>query len=99
MRPAPDRWLVDPAPANPLASGCCRTGSHSICNAEENSMPRYVVAREFPEGLEIPINQAGEKACREVIERNREEDVSWVHSYVSMDKKRTYCIYDAPTMD
>jgi hypothetical protein len=62
-------------------------------------MPRYVVAREFPDGLEIPINQAGDKACREVVERNREEDVSWVHSYVSTDKKRTYCIYDAPTME
>ena len=60
-------------------------------------MPRYVVAREFPDGLEIPINQAGQQACREVIERNLAEDVSWVHSYVSVDKKRTYCIYDAPT--
>jgi len=60
-------------------------------------MPRYVVAREFPDGLEIPINPAGAEACRGVIERNLEEDVSWVHSYVSADKKRSYCIYDAPT--
>ena len=60
-------------------------------------MPRYVVAREFPDGLEIPINATGAEACRAVVARNLEEDVSWVHSYVSADKKRTYCIYDAPT--
>ena len=62
-------------------------------------MPRYVVDREFPDGLEIPITKAGAEACREVIEGNLEDDVSWVHTYVSTDKKRTWCIYDAPTPD
>ena len=60
-------------------------------------MPRYVVAREFPDGLEIPINAAGAETCGEVIGLNLEEKVSWVETFVSVDKKRTYCIYDAPT--
>jgi hypothetical protein len=60
-------------------------------------MPRYLVDREFPDGLEIPINQAGADACRDVIARNLAEDVTWVHSYVSTDKKHSYCIYDGPT--
>jgi hypothetical protein len=60
-------------------------------------MPRYVVQRRFPDGLEIPINSAGAEACAGVVERNAEQDVTWVHSYVSEDKRTTFCIYDAPT--
>ena len=26
----------------------------------------------------------------------REQGVSWLHSYVSPDKERTFCIYDEP---
>jgi len=60
-------------------------------------MPRYMVQRTFPEGLEIPIANGGVEVCGAVIERNAEEGVTWVHSYVSADKHSTFCIYDAPT--
>jgi hypothetical protein len=60
-------------------------------------MPRYLVHRTFPEGLEIPVDDDGAQVCRGVIERNSEYDVTWVHSYVSADKRTTFCIYDAPT--
>jgi hypothetical protein len=60
-------------------------------------MPRYMVHRTFPEGLQIPIASGGSDVCRSVVERNAEEGVSWVHSYVSADKHTTFCIYDAPT--
>ena len=60
-------------------------------------MPRYMVERTFPDGLEIPTNADGAEAMRGVVERNAEEGVSWVHSYVSPDKKKTFCVYDAPT--
>jgi hypothetical protein len=60
-------------------------------------MPRYIVQRSFSDGLEIPINDAGAGACEAVVERNAEEGVTWVHSYVSEDKRTTFCIYDAPT--
>ena len=59
-------------------------------------MPRYVVEREFPEGLQIPVDESGARACLAVIESNLEDQVTWVHSYVSADKKRTFCVYDAP---
>jgi hypothetical protein len=55
-------------------------------------MPRYVVQRSFPDGLQIG---AGE--CATVVERNAEEGVTWITSYVSEDKRRTFCVYDAPT--
>lgn len=59
-------------------------------------MPRYVVERTFPEGLRIPIDAGGADICRSVVERNTEQNVTWVHSYVSDDKQHTFCVYDAP---
>jgi Protein of unknown function (DUF4242) len=60
-------------------------------------MPRYMVERSFPDGLNIPTNPEGAEAMLGVVERNAGEGVTWVHSYVSDDKKRTYCVYDAPS--
>jgi len=59
-------------------------------------MPRYVVERTFPSGLQIPITAEGAEACLGVVGRNAEAGVTWVHSYVSEDKKKTYCVYDGP---
>ncbi len=60
-------------------------------------MPRYVVEREFPEGLRIPIDETGARACMAVVESNLADQVTWVHSYVSADRKKTFCVYDAPS--
>lgn len=60
-------------------------------------MPRYMVERTFPQGLEIPINDEGARVCGVVVGNNAAEGVTWVHSYVSDDKRKTFCIYDAPT--
>jgi Protein of unknown function (DUF4242) len=60
-------------------------------------MPRCLVQRTLPEGLHIPVEDGGAELGREVIERNAEEGVTWISSFVSNDKTRTFCIYDAPT--
>lgn len=60
-------------------------------------MPRYLVERTFPGGLAIPTDASGADTCSGVIIRNAEGGVTWVHSYVSPDKKQTFCIYDAPS--
>ena len=60
-------------------------------------MPRYLVERTFPETLAIPMNETGAEVCRTVVTNNTKELVTWVHSYVSQDKKKTFCIYDAPS--
>jgi predicted amidohydrolase YtcJ len=59
-------------------------------------MPRYMVERTFPDGLGIPITEDGVKACQSVVRQNAELGVTWVHSYVTDDKRKTFCIYDAP---
>jgi hypothetical protein len=60
-------------------------------------MPRYIVQRTFPEGLQIPVDEGGADVCRGVVERNAQEGVTWISSFVSEDKTRTFCVYDAPT--
>jgi Protein of unknown function (DUF4242) len=60
-------------------------------------MPRYLVERTFPDGLSIPLSEAGARACAGVIAANLEGGVTWIHSYVTPDRKRTFCIYDGPT--
>jgi hypothetical protein len=63
----------------------------------EIRMPRYLVEREFPDGLNVPTDETGAKACLAVVESNISDQVTWVHSYVSVDKKKTFCIYDGPS--
>ena len=59
-------------------------------------MPRYLVERTFPQGLHIPVTDEGARTVLAVVERNSGLGVTWVHSYVSVDKTRSFCIYDGP---
>jgi hypothetical protein len=56
-----------------------------------------MVQRTFPEGLHVPVSNGGAAIWAEVIDRNAEEGVTWISSYVSDDKTHTFCVYDAPT--
>jgi len=56
-----------------------------------------MVERTFPTGLQIPLTEEGAAACQRVVDRNGELGVTWVHSYVSEDRKSTFCIYDGPS--
>lgn len=60
-------------------------------------MPRFLVERTFPDGLLVPIDGDGAAACAGVVDRNAGGDVTWIHSYVSPDKTKSFCIYDGPT--
>jgi Protein of unknown function (DUF4242) len=64
---------------------------------QEMTMPRFMVERTFPDGLSIPMNADGAAVCSNVVGTNAGEGVTWVHSYVSADRKKTFCIYDAPS--
>jgi hypothetical protein len=60
-------------------------------------MQRYMVERSFPDGLNISVNHEGAAASRMIVFNNAEEGVTWIHSYVSEDRKKSYCIYEAPS--
>jgi Protein of unknown function (DUF4242) len=60
-------------------------------------MTRYLIERHFPNGLNVPMTAEGRKAMAGVVANNADQGVNWVHSYVSPDRKNTFCIYDGPT--
>ncbi len=59
-------------------------------------MPRYLVERVFPDGLTIPQDASGAAATLGVVDNNATESVTWLHSYVTPDRRKTFCIYDGP---
>lgn len=59
-------------------------------------MARYLVERTFSDGLLIPMTSDGIQTCLGVVGHNAEVGVTWLHSYVTEDKTKTYCIYDGP---
>lgn len=60
-------------------------------------MPRYMIERTFPDGLGLGPNPEGKKVANIVIGNNAQQGVTWIHSYVTDDKKKTFCIYDGPS--
>ena len=54
-------------------------------------MPRYLIERNFAEQIGLT------KEAAEGINRiNDEEGVAWIISFLSADKRKTYCLYEAP---
>ena len=62
-------------------------------------MPRYLIERTFPDGFAIPKTDDGVQTCLMIVSNNALDSVTWVHSYVTTDKKKLYCIYDAPSSE
>jgi Nickel responsive protein SCO4226-like len=57
-------------------------------------MPLYVIERRFAEQLEMTSEDV-----RLIEEVNADEGVSWLFSFLSADRHRTYCLYEAPSPD
>jgi hypothetical protein len=57
-------------------------------------MPMYVIERNFAEQLDMSSEEV-----QLLEEINADEGVSWMFSFLSADRHRTYCLYDAPSPD
>jgi Protein of unknown function (DUF4242) len=55
-------------------------------------MPFYVIERNFAEDLDLTSDDV-----RLIDEINSDEGVNWIFSFLSADKRRTYCLYEAPS--
>jgi hypothetical protein len=55
-------------------------------------MPLYVIERNFADDLDLTSEDV-----RLIDEINGGEDVRWVFSFLSADRRRTYCLYEAPS--
>jgi len=57
-------------------------------------MPRFLIERNFAEQLELTKEDA-----KKLIRINDEECVKWLFSFLSPDKRKTYCLYEAPNAE
>jgi len=57
-------------------------------------MPLYVIERSFAEQLELTSDDV-----QLIEEINTDEGVHWLFSFLSADRRRTYCLYEAPSPD
>ena len=57
-------------------------------------MPVFMIERNFAEQLEV--TPEGAAAINEI---NAEESVRWLVSFLSVDKKKTFCLYEASSAD
>lgn len=59
-------------------------------------MPRYLIERTFKDGPETAMT-GDEDTIRRVVANNAEELVTWIHSYISLDKTKAFCLYEGPS--
>jgi len=57
-------------------------------------MALFLIERNFAEQLNVNADDA--KAIKQV---NAEVGVNWLFSFLSADKKKTYCLYEAPNAE
>ncbi|HEY1284983.1 MAG TPA: nickel-binding protein [Solirubrobacterales bacterium] len=57
-------------------------------------MGLYVIERDFAEKLDLTDDDV-----TLIEEINGDEGVRWLFSFLSADKRRTYCLYEAPSAD
>ena len=55
-------------------------------------MPLYVIEREFADDVDVDGDDV-----KLIDEINADEGVRWLFSFLSADKRHTYCLYEAPS--
>jgi len=60
----------------------------------DRRMPLYIIERTFAEQLDLTDNDV--KLIEEV---NADEGVRWLFSFLSADRRRSYCLYESPSPD
>ena len=56
-------------------------------------MPLFIIERNFAEEIQLDPND------EVTLKVNEEIGVKWLYSFLSLDKKKTYCLYEAPNAD
>jgi hypothetical protein len=57
-------------------------------------MPLFLIERNFAEQLEV-----NRDSVMEVLQVNADIGIQWLFSFLSADKKKTYCLYEAPSAE
>lgn len=57
-------------------------------------MPLFLIERQFSEVIEL--DAVGVRAIAEI---NGDLGVNWLYSFLSADRKKTYCLYEGPSAE
>ena len=57
-------------------------------------MPVFMIERRFADELDVTADDADG-----VNRINSDEGVQWLYSFLSADKRKTYCLYEAPSAE
>jgi hypothetical protein len=57
-------------------------------------MPLYLIERNFAEQLNV-----NRDAATAVTQVNADAGIQWLFSFLGADKKKTYCLYEAPNAE
>lgn len=57
-------------------------------------MPMYLIERRFADQLDVD-----EATAAGINLINDDEGVRWLYSFLSADKRKTYCLYEAPSAE
>lgn len=56
-------------------------------------MPMFLIERNFAEQIELDPDDS------QIREINDDVGVRWLYSFLSLDRKKTYCLYEAPSAE
>jgi hypothetical protein len=54
----------------------------------------FIIERRYAEDLDVTAEEA-----KEINLINDEEGVRWLYSFLSVDRRKTYCLYEAPSAE
>jgi hypothetical protein len=57
-------------------------------------MPLFLIERSFAEDVDVDAAQAAH-----IKHINDEIGIEWLYSFLSADKRKTYCLYEAPNAE
>ena len=83
------------APSTLGTSSLSIIGSASPSGVE--ALPISSAGSRTDESLHIPMTDRGAERLAGIVQRNADQGVTWVQSFVTDDKVTTFCIYDAPS--
>ncbi len=57
-------------------------------------MPVFMIERQFADQLDVTADSAAG-----INRINDDEGIRWLYSFLSADKRKTYCLYEAPSSE
>ncbi|PPL19571.1 MULTISPECIES: DUF4242 domain-containing protein [Microterricola] len=57
-------------------------------------MPYFIIERSYAEDVPVPLD-----AAPDIVLINDDAEVRWLYSFLSVDRRKSYCLYEAPSVE